>query len=405
MKVKSGHYLHCLHLAPLVLAVTAAHANPNDSLQLSAAYSLSHDDNLFRLTDKNSAPALVGRSSPAETIKTAVGGLRFERDYGLQHVKLDASAVNYDYQNFSYLGFSAFNYNGVLQWQLTPRFRGMVISKREESLNSFGDVRNFSVRNQRITKYNALDATYELDGAWRVRGALSRIDLQNSATILEQRSFTINSADIGLVRQFSSRSELSYRYRKGSGEYSAVSFAATGFLPSSYDESEHELRMLWLVTDKTKLDSRVSYLQKKYNEFNFRDNSGITASSNLDWSVTSRVNLQVGLARDRTDFQSLYSSFATIDKLTILPRWQIKEKLSMSLRHEISKRDFKGNVPTVLTTARREDNEKLTRLSLDWVPREFISVSTWLQRRSRDSNFTGFPYTSNSVGLDAQISF
>lgn len=393
-----------LRAIPLLLAAAGAQANPNDSLQFTASYQIAHEDNLFRLQNKANALALVGRETPEETIKTGTLSARFAKEYGLQKVNLQASAVNYDYQNFSYLGFSALNYNGGANLRLTPRIRLNLASIRQQSINNFGDFRNYSVRSQRTTTYNSAEGLYELDGAYQLRGGVSRNSLVNSATLVEQRDFTINSADVGVQRLFTSGSVLSYRFRKGSGDYTAVTFSSAAFLPSKYDESENEVRFLWAATDKTRIDSRISYLQRSFSQFSFRDYSGVTAGSAVDWSISPRVSLRVGVARDISDFQSLYSNYSESNKLSILPMWRIKEKLALSLRHEITKRRMKGDVPGS-SLPRRQDDETLTRVTLDWTPREFISVSTYLQHLSRDSTFTGLGYNSNSVGVLAQVSF
>lgn len=404
MRLKSAR-LASLGVAPLCLAVASAYANPNDSLQLSASYSISHDDNLFRLGKGLDAASRIGRDSPAETIKAATGTLSFIKDYGLQHVDLQVSAVNYDYQNFSYLNFSALNYTGAVRWSLTPRIRGNFTADRQETLTSFGDFQSFGVRNQRIVTNTRFDGIYELDGAWQLTAGGSRQSLETTATVIEQRAYVLQSVDVGVKRVYGSGTEAAYRLRKGSGDYTTVSYSATAFLPSNFNDTEHELRLAWPITGKSQLAARLSYLQRKYNSFDFRDYSGVTARTDFNWGITAQTRLQVALARELGDYQSNYSSYSKTDRLTLSPTWQIKEKLALRFRQDIARRSFSGPVPGLATGDQREDKIYQSRLSVEWQPREQIDLSAWLQQDKRDSNFSGFSFVSRSIGLLAQVSF
>ena len=389
----------------LVLAGAAVYANPNDSLQLSVNTSITQDDNLFRLSESANPRTAIGRDSASETIHSTTLAAAFSKEYGLQHVDLKASAVRYEYQNFSYLSFTALNYSGGLGWKITPRLHGAVRFDRKESLAGFGDFRNFNVRNQRTETSERADALYELDGAWQITGSVGRSNLQNEATFIEQRSFTLISADAGVKRVFPSGASMGWRLRKGRGEYTQVSYAAAGMLPSTFDETETEGFFAWPITQKSRVDARVSYLRRSASPYSVRDYSGIRASSVFLWGLTSRTSVTAQLSRDINEYQSTYSNYARIDRLSIAPALVLQEKLVLRASHEFSRREFGGSVPGAAVPAKRSDRMQATRLAVEWQPREFLAFSAWVQRDKRDSNFSGLDYRSQSVGVLAQISF
>ena len=118
---------------PLTFAWSAAGsawAEGNQELQFRASATVVHDSNLFRLPADANLLALIGRDSAAERVAITTLGVNYNKAYSLQNVELDMSLVKYDYQNFSYLGFSAFNYRGAWRYAFTPRFRGTLSSER-----------------------------------------------------------------------------------------------------------------------------------------------------------------------------------------------------------------------------------------------------------------------------------
>ena len=389
----------------LILASAAVYANPNDSLQFSVSTSMTQDDNLFRLSGSANPRTAIGRDSASETIHSTTLATTFSKEYGLQQVDMKASAVRYDYQNFTYLSFTALNYSGGLGWKITPRLHGSVKFDRKESLAGFGDFRSFEVRNQRTETSERADALYELDGAWQITGSLGRSRVQNEATFVEQRSFTLISADAGVKRVFASGASMGWRLRKGSGEYTQVSYAAAGLLPSGFEDTETEAFLAWPITKKSRVDARVSYLSRSTSPYSARDYSGMRASSIFLWGPTARTSVTAVLSRDIVDYQSTYSNYARIDRLSIAPALVVQEKLVLRATHEFSRRDFGGSVPGAAVPAKRSDRIRLTRLAVEWQPREFLAFSAWVQRDKRDSNFSSLDYRSQSVGVLAQISF
>jgi exopolysaccharide biosynthesis operon protein EpsL len=389
----------------LIFASVAAFANPSDSLQLTVNSSITHDDNLFRLSGSANPRTAIGRDSPEETITATTLAAAFSKQYGLQQIDLKASAVRYDYHNFSYLSFTAFNYSGGLGWKLTPRLHGVLKVDRKETLAGFGDSRNLSARNQRIESNERADSVYELDGAWQFTGGLGRYSVHNEAGFVEQRSFTLISADAGVRRLFPSGTSMGLRLRKGSGDYTQVSYAAASLLPSSFDETETEAFLAWPVTKKSRIDARVSYLSRKASPYSVRDYSGMRASSVFLWGLSARTSVTAMVSRDISDYQAAYSNYMQVDRLSIAPALVIQEKLVLRMTHEFSRRNFGGSIPGVVVPVKRTDQFQLSRLAVEWQPREFLAFSTWIQRDKRNSNFSGLDYRSQSVGVLAQISF
>ena len=395
-----------LQVAPCCcLLATTAQATPNDSIQFSAGLNINTDSNIFRLSPSANIPATLGRDSADETIRTATGSIAFTKDYGLQHVDLSASAARYDYQNFSYLGFTAFNYSGGLRWSLTPRIRGNVLATRRESQINFGDFQNVGVQSKRTETNTRGDAIYELDGAWQLVAGASNLDIKNTAPVVAQRSYEMNSVDAGIRRTWGSRSQATWRLRRSSGKYSGGTNFANNSLPSGFDETENEWTLSWVVTPKSTLETRLSYIQRRYDEYAARDYSGVVSRTNLQWGISAQTSVLVAYMHELTDYQTAYSSYIRSNRLVVIPSWQATPKLILTFRQEFSDRQFEGTLPGTTVSPLRKDRQQLSKLSATWKPRDSEDISVWAQTEKRRSNYSGFDFTSHGVGVSLQINF
>ena len=168
----------------MLVAAFPAMAQEDSGLTLSASYAMQTDSNLFRLPASANVQAQTGKSSAAEQIGVSTLGIGFNTTQSLQKFELDASVVDYRYQNFSYLSFNAINYNAAWRWSITPRFTGSVTVDRKETLNSFSDFNGFNTRNTRIDSNNRLDTVYELDGPWRLVAGVGQTKQSNEKALV-----------------------------------------------------------------------------------------------------------------------------------------------------------------------------------------------------------------------------
>lgn len=387
------------------LTVGLAKANPNDALQFFAGYGVVYDDNLFRLRPGTNAQQTIGRDSAAETIKTATAAVGFDKKYGLQRIRARLTAVDYQYQNFDYLDFTALNFVGLVNWSFTPKASGVVGIDRQQLPSGFEDFKRYTIRNQATVINGRAEGFYELDGAWQVTGAFLHLDVKNAATIIQQRAFTRESVQVGLKRTFGSESEVAYRIRSGSGDYSDTANSAAAFLPNGFDDIENEFQLKLVITPKSSLAARISYLQKKFHNFAFRDYSGITGDATFIWGLTDRTSIQFIASSLLSDYQTTYSNSVRAVRYAIMPTIQIKEKVAVKLRQEYVQRSFDGVVSGFSSALKRDDNTHLTRVSVDWDPREQLGFSFWFQKERRESNYGDFSYSSKSVGILARTSF
>lgn len=382
----------------------AAAADEFDTFNVQAGSTYLHDSNLFRLSSSADPNVVLRAPSSSDTLSVNSLGVTLNKPYSLQRFELGASFVDYRYKNFTFLNFSAFNYNGAWRWSLTPRLRGNATATRSETLNTFADFRSF-IRNVRTETNNRFDAEYEIDGVWRVLGAVSENEVKNEQLFLAQQNFRNRAVEGGLKFAFPSGSYASAVVRSARGEYTQLAQpVAASLFDNRFEQRDFEGRLFWAYSGKSSMDFRAAYIDRKHATFAQRDFSGLTGNATVTWGVTGKTRVVGSVSRDLTTFVQASSSYTRLDRLSLGPVWEVTAKLVARARYEASTRDFLG---PVAATAQNDRTDKLRTLfaGLDWRPYRWVTLSASLQNDTRSSNLPGLDFKSTTGTLSAQVNF
>lgn len=379
-------------------------AQTEDTFKINASETLMTDSNLFRLSDGADLNTLIGRSSAAEKINMTSLGFSLNKAYSLQRFELDLNLIDYRYQNFSYLSFTAKNYSAAWRWSLTPRFTGNFTTDRKETLNSFADFQSFSQRNQRTNTNTRFDGAYEIAGGWAVLGGVSQSAQINQEVVVAEGDYNATSADAGLRYTFTSGSALTYTLKNTSGTYLNRVLSPTSLLDDGYNQLDNELKLHWIISGQSTADLSAAHINRTHPNFGQRDYSGFVAGANVNWSMTAKTVLSAGWMRELSSYQTDSANYSQTDRFSIGPTWQVSPKTLVRLSYQRAQRDYLGT-PTGLAASSRSDTLTDTTLSLDWQPYRYLTVITSLQNAKRSSNLDGLDFNSNMATISAKFSY
>lgn len=369
-----------------------------------ASYTVQTDSNLFRLPSNANTQALIGKSSAAEQIGITTLGLGFNTQQSLQKFELDLTLVDYKYQNFNYLSFTASNYAAAWHWAVTPRLTGNFTTDRKETLNSFSDYQGYNVRNQRVDTTTRVDAAYELDGPWRLIVGASTTRQANQQALLAGGDYTNTSADAGLRYAFASGSSLTYLARLGSGSYLNRVVPNTGAYDDQFKQLDNDLRLRWNLNGSSNAEVYITHINRTHPTYGERDYNGFNTGANLDWGISGKSLLSVGFSHLLDAYATSNTNYSQTDKLFIGPVWQFSPKAALRLRHEWAQRDYQGS-PTAAASSQRHDVTRDTSVSVNWHPYQQVSLNAGLQNSTRGSNQAGLDFESTLLFLTAQVNF
>lgn len=379
-----------------------AKADELDTLQFRVGEALHYDSNVFRLSDSVNTQNIIGTSSRSDTFAVTTVGVKVDKPYGLQRFELDVNADHYNYKNFSTLNFTAINYAAAWRWSLTPALHGNFTTDRQEFIDNTADVQNSGELNRRTERHTLFDAEYEIDGAWRALGGFFERNSTNSQPFTFEGDSRVRGAEAGVRYVFPSSTSMAYRFKNGRGDYPdrllSPSFA------NRFKDREHELRLDWLITGKTTIESRLSRFDRAHEGLSARDFSGLVGQLKATWVATGKTRVSAGITRELGSYQTLNTSYYQDVRFFIAPTWKPTEKTAVQLRYERGTRNYKGPLPGFLASNRR-DTMNLGVLSFEWQPLRSVKVTASLIRDKRNSSEFGQDYKSNGVGLAVLASF
>jgi exopolysaccharide biosynthesis operon protein EpsL len=380
----------------------AGQADDLDTLQFRLGQSITHDNNVFRLSDSANTQALLGRPERDDNVSVTTAGFKINKPFGLQRFEFDANIEDHHYSRFSYLDFTAVNYAAAWRWSFTPALHGNLTSDSREYVDTYADVQGTGQINRRTNRSTIFDAEYELDGAWRLVGGLFERTSTNSQPNTFEGDTRIHGAEGGVRYVYPSGTSMAYRFREGKGEYPGR-FLSPGFA-GNFTDREHEFRFDWAPTAKTTLRAKAAYLDRNHDGLGARDFSGVTGQLDAAWSITPKTTLAGGVVRELASYQTTTASYYEGYRFFIAPTWKPTEKTAVRLRYDHGARDFKGPLPGFAATNRR-DTTNLLSLALEWQAMRALKLTASMQSDRRKSNEPGFDYKSNSFGLSADASF
>ena len=391
-----------LNLALAGVVTLDVQADELDTLQFRAGQTWQYDSNVFRLSDSINNQAVIGTPSRSDHFGVTTIGAKIDKSYGLQRFELDVNANRYNYKNFSRLDFTAVNYAAAWRWSVTPAFYGNLTTDRLEYTDNTADVQNQGQLNRRTDRLTLLDAEYAIDGPWRVLGGVFERSSSNSQAFTFEGDSKIRGVEAGVRYVFASDSSFAYRLKQGRGEYPNRVLSPT--FASDFKDREHEFKLVWPITGKTTIQSRLSYFDRAHDGLAARDFSGFVGQLEATWVPTGKTTVNGGVARDLGDYQTNNISYFQGNRFFVAPTWKPTDKTAVKFRYDHVVRNYKGPLAGFIPTNRR-DTTDLSVLGFEWEVIRAVKVTTSVFTDRRKSNESGADYKSHGVNLSVLASF
>jgi exopolysaccharide biosynthesis operon protein EpsL len=379
-------------------------ADEKDVLNFVVGGSVTHDSNLFRLSNTVNPVPITGSTKKGDTLTAAYAGIRIDKPYSLQRFQLDVTGTMYRYDNFSFLNWDAFEYRGAWLWHVTPRLGGTLSAEHKQALVPFEDFRTAQQRNVRDIDTRRFDLNWRALGALYLLFGISTEEQKSEVPFLAEADFKATNYEGGVRYDFASGSSVSFLQHLREGDYLNRAPDPTNFTDNSYREYESEARFNWAATGHSSFDGRLGWLDRRHERFSQRDFSGVVGELAYAWTPTGKLRFNFSAKRDLRPFVDVFSSYRIDNTLSFVPTWYTTAKTTVSMRFDRMTSDFRGPVfaPTVPL---RSDTLHSVKLIGEWAATRGLLLSASVQRAGRSSNIPDAEFDATVVNIRAGLKF
>lgn len=391
-----------LALVLLLPPVIAAAAEDDKDFDLTAAISLTNEDNIFRLPEA---------SGPEGDMYRAVwGGLSFSYPVSKQRLTGEARLSTIQYDTFEELDHEAWSLRGAWLWQVGPRLEGQVGVTAQSALASLANLNageQSTIPNElRVWRFDA-DGGYVVAGRWQLRGSFNRIVHENTSEEFESSDMTRDELGVALVymRASGSRLGLNASYAEARLPNPQLIGVLTR-VDNSHTQRRYGGLLDWVPTDKSRLALRGGYVGRRYRQFPERDYDSWSGSISYEWRASERTMVTAVVRRDISENEQVNVGYVIARAAALQPSFQMGDKTNLALSFEISERSFRGDV-ALGQPAQTQLREVvgLAGANLDFQATDIFGLRLFGRHEFRRAN-SDFPdYRAGIVGAEVRATF
>jgi hypothetical protein len=186
-------------IAGSLVPATNAHALWDDRLELFALESVTHDDNVFRISSAVDPKSALGSSSGADTLFTTSLGLGFDVPVSRQRFTGGYTRNYTRYNHFTVLDLDGYEGRALWSWQVGSDLNGELGYAQRLTLASLANVQSGA---QSFTpdfltaRQGFFKAAYRLTPRWQVRGEANWMEQSNSATERKVNDIRVDGSEV-----------------------------------------------------------------------------------------------------------------------------------------------------------------------------------------------------------------
>lgn len=392
-------------LLPAVLS-NPLWAAPEDTVQAYVSASITHDDNLLRISNDADPMVVSGQPSVADTINQGMVGVNVDWKQGRQEVILDASVNETRFSRFSSLNYQGTNIKSRWNWELGNRLSGNVGYNRSTTLGSFAE-------QQRLSSNLNTQQNEFIDGAWQVKAGLRLNGSVNHGTYSDtsnsDNNYAFSNYIVGAYLTPSTGNEIGIKGTRLVQTYPVLETFLGIPVDNGFTQNQLLATVNWLYSGHIRVNGQAGLVNRVHNQLSERDFNGKTMRGTLTWLVSGQSQVGLTAWNEIDGYDNLTTSYTQSKGVSLGPTWSPTSKLRVSAQLQHLERDFLGD-PLLklfpgLHIQTRQDTVDSVSFSVNYQPMRTLNISTGIQSERRRSNQSLADYSDNTINLNMSFSF
>lgn len=362
-------------------------AAPEDTVQAYASASITHDDNLLRLSKDVDPMTVSGQPSAADTIKQSTLGVKLDWKQSRQQVILDASVSESRFSRFTSLNNQAKNLLVRWNWQLGNKLSGNAGYNKNTTLGSFAELQKLA------DNLNTQQSVF-INGAWqaipglRLNGGVTHITYdvaRNSVYGNDSMNYTA-----GVYLTPPTGNEIGIRGVHQVQRYPVLEAFSGILVDNGFTQNQLLATADWRYSGHIRANGQAGVVSRTHNQLSERDFSGKTMRGTLTWFASGKSQVELSAWDEIDAYENLTTSYTRSKGFSLGPTWKPTAKLSVSAQFQHLQRDFLGD-PVVklfpgLSIPARQDTLDSVGISLNYQPVRSVNILTSIRTERRYSN-------------------
>lgn len=393
------------------LAATAARADAADTFNVTASYSLLHDDNLFRLSPD---AAIDSHYAPRyDTVHTLgiIGSI--DKTISRQQLHADLTVQDNRYVEHRFLNNQPYSGTVAWAWQLGENLSGLLKHANTRNISSFENYQSV-MKDIYRTRTDSASARYRVHPDWFVEGFAQ--SYTSSHSLLLTSDVDVRETRLSIMNLRPSGDQAQVRLIRREGNYPNQG----GGVDYQYDERQLDAMVTLVLTGASSVTGSFGHLQRSNPYAPERDFSGQIGRLTWNWMPTGKLAMIASVERSLGAKEDITSTFALTDTLHLAAIWGVTEKMQAQVSVDRWRSDYRGvNLPAWIPQ-RRDDGRTFGAGVNYQVNRNLVAAAKWTYSRRDTAHpdfalyyfgvvpyylYAGIPYRDNMVWFSLQYTF
>jgi exopolysaccharide biosynthesis operon protein EpsL len=383
----------------LLAAAPAAPAFWNDRLEVYASENITYDSNVFRLPDSVVPAGFDGRS---DRYLVHTLGVNADIPVSLQRFQASYSKFWTRYRRFDHLDFDGHNGSARWLWVLTdPRLDGDVGYTETIGLASFATFGGTTADVMK-TRQAFASANWQVTPRWIAHAGIMGTERTHGDPARSIHDIESKSGELRLSYVTPAENRIGVGLRAEDGNAPSENIVDGEVFDNAYRQFGVGIVGRWTVTGHSRLDGRVEYVKREYDQFQERNYSGPAWGVTHTWTPTGKLTIVTTLRRDIAPLDDIQTAFVTSTGASVRPRWDVTPKFAVVGHADFARWKYKADPAH---GGEYHHDIRAFGLGFAWTPFQRVVITGNAQREVRDSSLGDADYGVNVYTLDARIGF
>jgi hypothetical protein len=369
--------------------------NRDDGVDLTLSDALTYDDNIYRLVSGINLQTLPGIGPDPrrqDYINTAGAEVNGQYSIGRQILVGDFRVDDNRYDYNTNLDNVSTNDKVAWYWNAAGVLTGEVGADYSRGLASFVNAEVYSLNIITTYDYYAT-GRYQVGPQWGIYvGALaSTSNLSNSVT--QGNDSHTKSLDVGTEYALGQNDILGWEYR-----YTDARYPNSSVINDDYREDNARMYARYQFSEKTSFDASAGWLERHYPDATIQSFSGFVWRIAARWQPTEKLLLELDGWRNLQAYVTAQSDYYVANGGSASMQWVPREKITVSANVSYQSEDYLGTgTGNQDLGAARRDTVTSAGALINYTPIKILILELGITHEVRGSNESQFQYTDNLI--------